>query len=127
MSRMTRTHGVPHRLAAASRRLLSAAGDRDADVSAAPPIPLREVFRRFWPCARGGLRWLWLIPLRRLMAGRTTIIISHNLLTVRDATQIVVLDHGRVVEHGTHDDLLARGEAYARLHKLNGPTLWVVS
>jgi ABC-type multidrug transport system fused ATPase/permease subunit len=61
------------------------------------------------------------------MAGRTTIIISHNLLTVRDATQIVVLDHGRVVEHGTHDDLLARGEAYARLHKLNGPTLWVVS
>ncbi|MDX6314646.1 MAG: ATP-binding cassette, subfamily bacterial [Streptomyces sp.] len=66
-------------------------------------------------------------PLRRLMAGRTTIIISHNLLTVRDATQIVVLDHGRVVEHGTHDDLLAHGETYARLHKLNGPTLRVVS
>ncbi|WP_459182900.1 ABC transporter ATP-binding protein [Streptomyces sp.] len=66
-------------------------------------------------------------PLRRLMAGRTTIIISHNLLTVRDATQIVVLDHGRVVEHGTHDALLAHGETYARLHKLNGTTLRVVS
>ena len=65
--------------------------------------------------------WRILEPLRRLMAGRTTIVISHNLLTVRDATQIVVLDHGRVVERGTHDDLLTRGAAYARLHRLHGP------
>ncbi|WP_335937780.1 ABC transporter ATP-binding protein [Streptomyces sp. PTD5-9] len=57
-------------------------------------------------------------PLRRLMAGRTTVVISHNLLTVRDATRIVVLDHGRVVEHGAHDDLLGRDGAYARLHRL---------
>ncbi|WP_245766647.1 ABC transporter ATP-binding protein [Streptomyces colonosanans] len=57
-------------------------------------------------------------PLRRLMAGRTTVVISHNLLTVRDATRIVVLDHGRVVEHGAHDDLLGRNGAYARLHRL---------
>jgi ABC-type multidrug transport system fused ATPase/permease subunit len=41
-------------------------------------------------------------PLRRLIGGRTTIVISHNLLTVREATVIVVLDHGRVVEQGTH-------------------------
>ncbi|WP_340373867.1 ABC transporter ATP-binding protein [Streptomyces sp. SS7] len=58
-------------------------------------------------------------PLRRLMSGRTTLLISHNLLTVRDATSIVVLDHGRVVEQGTHDDLLLSGKAYARLHRLH--------
>lgn len=58
-------------------------------------------------------------PLRRLMAGRTTVVISHNLLTVRDATRIVVLDHGRVVEHGDHRELLGREGSYARLHRLS--------
>jgi ABC-type multidrug transport system fused ATPase/permease subunit len=67
---------------------------------------------------QSGLRIL--DPLRRLMTGRTTIVISHNLLTVRDATRIVVLDHGRVVECGPHDDLLLRGGTYARLHRLHG-------
>jgi ABC-type multidrug transport system fused ATPase/permease subunit len=61
-------------------------------------------------------------PLRRLMAGRTTIVISHNLLTVRDATRIVVLDRGRVVESGPHDDLLVHGGTYARLHRLHAMT-----
>jgi ABC-type multidrug transport system fused ATPase/permease subunit len=61
-------------------------------------------------------------PLRRLMAGRTTVVISHNLLTVRDATRIVVLDHGRVVESGTHDDLFLRDGTYARLHRLHAMT-----
>ncbi|MFF8591922.1 ABC transporter ATP-binding protein [Streptomyces sp. NPDC015220] len=60
-------------------------------------------------------------PLRRLMAGRTTIVISHNLLTVRDATRIVVLDHGRVVESGSHDELFPRDGTYARLHRLHAP------
>jgi len=60
--------------------------------------------------------------LRRLMAGRTTIVISHNLLTVRDATEIIVLDEGRIVERGRHTDLLSRNGAYARLHRLHVPS-----
>ncbi|MCC6314696.1 MAG: ABC transporter ATP-binding protein [Thermomicrobiales bacterium] len=58
-------------------------------------------------------------PLRRLMAGRTTLVVSHNLLTVRDADRIVVLDRGRVVECGEHEDLLRRGGVYARLYALH--------
>ena len=54
-------------------------------------------------------------PLRRLARGRTTILISHTLTTVRDATEIVVLDHGRVVERGSHDELVALGRVYAGL------------
>jgi ABC-type multidrug transport system fused ATPase/permease subunit len=60
-------------------------------------------------------------PLRRLMEGRATIVISHNLMTVRDADEIVLLDGGRVVERGSHDELLAAGGAYARLYRLHDP------
>jgi ATP-binding cassette subfamily B protein len=53
--------------------------------------------------------------LRRLSEGRTTIVIAHRLSTVRDADQIVVLDGGRLVEQGTHDELLEAGGRYAAL------------
>jgi ATP-binding cassette subfamily B protein len=53
--------------------------------------------------------------LERLAQGRTTVTIAHRLSTVRDADQIAVLDQGRVVERGTHEELLERGGYYAAL------------
>jgi ATP-binding cassette subfamily B protein len=55
--------------------------------------------------------------LDNLVQGRTTIAVAHRLSTLRRADRLVVLDRGRIVEEGRHEDLIARGGAYFRLHQ----------
>ena len=59
-----------------------------------------------------------LTALRRLREGRTVLIVAHRLVTVRDATEVFVMEDGRIAERGTHDQLLARHGHYAHLVQL---------
>jgi ATP-binding cassette subfamily B protein len=52
------------------------------------------------------------------MSGRTTIVIAHRLSTVKKADRIIVMEHGRIIETGTHADLIAQGGLYSHLAKL---------
>ncbi len=56
--------------------------------------------------------------LDRLMTGRTTLVIAHRLSTIEHASRIVVLEHGQVVENGSHAELIAKGGLYSNLHRL---------
>ncbi|MEP6716703.1 MAG: ABC transporter transmembrane domain-containing protein [Terriglobia bacterium] len=56
--------------------------------------------------------------LANLMSGRTVIVIAHRISTIRSADKIVVLDHGRIVETGSHQELIEQGGIYQRLHEL---------
>lgn len=61
--------------------------------------------------------------LRKLLEGRTSFVIAHRLSTIRDATRIVVLEHGRIVEEGNHQELIERGGVYAGLDAMTYATV----
>ena len=58
----------------------------------------------------------WILGMDSLMKGRTTFVIAHRLSTVRNSDLIVVLEQGRIIEQGTHDELIELGQKYYQLY-----------
>ena len=56
--------------------------------------------------------------LQKVMSNRTTLVIAHRLSTIENADLILVMDHGRIVERGSHQELIDKNGAYARLHQM---------
>ena len=87
-------------------------------VDSANALPLLALFSRmhlflFWMKPHPH----WIANLETLMQGRTTLIIAHRLSTIEKADRIVVLQKGEIIEIGTHQELLAKGNVYAQLHR----------
>lgn len=88
-----------------------------AMLSAAPIVILDEATAALDPDNEAAVQ----SAVTRLVAGKTVIVVAHRLRTIMHADQILVLDRGRVVERGTHDELLHRGGLYARLWHAQEP------
>jgi ATP-binding cassette subfamily B protein len=112
-------HGLDHDVGERGRRLSGGQRQRVAIARAlladAPVLVLDEPSTGLDAESRERL----LAPVRALMGERTTVVVSHDLLTVRDADLIAVLERGRVIERGRHDELLTAGGLYARLWALH--------